>query len=168
MYVSLNAYTMIDSRESMLITSCQLLNCHFCEYWRSHRAEMLRANSTGFILFVTYASIVALTVKNQPAMREIRLRFLSWESPLEKGMATHFSILDWKISWTEEPGWLQSMSSQGVRHDWLTNTLFVTGSGRSPGEGNGNPLQHSRLGNPRDRGAWWIAVHGVAKESDMT
>ena len=39
--------------------------------------------------------------------------------------------------------------------------------GRSPGEGNGNPLQYSCLGNPIDRGAWWAAVHGVA-ESDMT
>ena len=38
------------------------------------------------------------------------------------------------------------------------------GSGRSPGEGNGNPLQYSCLGNPRDRGAWWAIVHGVTKE----
>ena len=42
------------------------------------------------------------------------------------------------------------------------------GSGRSPGERNGNPLQYSCLGNPMDRGAWWITVHGVTKESDMT
>ena len=101
-------------------------------------------------------------------MQEIRVRFLGWESPLEKGMTTHFSILDWKISWTEEPGRLQSLSSQEVRYDRMTNTLFVTGSGRSPGEGNGNPLQYSCLGNPMDREAWWIAVHGVAKEWDMT
>ena len=40
--------------------------------------------------------------------------------------------------------------------------------GRSPGEGNGNPLQHSCLGNPMDRGAWLATVHGVAKESDTT
>jgi len=39
----------------------------------------------------------------------------------------------------------------------------VSGSGRSPGEGNGNPLQYSYLGNPIDRGAWWATVHGVAK-----
>ena len=45
---------------------------------------------------------------------------------------------------------------------------MIPGSRRSPGEGNGNPLQHSCLGNPMDRGAWQAIVHGVATESDMT
>ena len=45
---------------------------------------------------------------------------------------------------------------------------LIPGSGRSPGEGNGNPLQFSCLGNPMDGGAWRATVHGVAKESDMT
>ena len=44
----------------------------------------------------------------------------------------------------------------------------VPGWGRSPGEGNGNPLKYSCLGNPMDRGAWWATVHGVAKELDTT
>ena len=44
---------------------------------------------------------------------------------------------------------------------------LISGSGRSPGEGNGNPLLYSCLGNPMDRGAWWATVHGVTKESDM-
>ena len=44
----------------------------------------------------------------------------------------------------------------------------IPGLGRSPGEGNGNPLQNSCLGNPMDKGAWWATVHGVTKESDMT
>ena len=44
----------------------------------------------------------------------------------------------------------------------------IPGSGRSPGEGNGDPLQYSCLENPMDRGAWWATVHGVSKESDMT
>ena len=44
----------------------------------------------------------------------------------------------------------------------------ISGSGRSPGEGNGNPLQYACLGNPMDRGAWQTTVHGVAKESDTT
>ena len=45
---------------------------------------------------------------------------------------------------------------------------LIPGSGRSPGEGNGNPLQHSCLGNPMGRGAWQVTVHGVTKESDMS
>ena len=44
----------------------------------------------------------------------------------------------------------------------------IPGLGRSPGEGNGNPLQYSYLGNPMDIGEWWAIVHGVVKESDMT
>ena len=44
----------------------------------------------------------------------------------------------------------------------------IPGSGRSPGEGNGNPLQYSCLENPMDRGAWWATVYGASKESDMT
>ena len=51
-------------------------------------------------------------VKNLPAIQETRLQFLDQEDPLEKGMATHFSILAWKIPWTEEPGGLQSMGLQ--------------------------------------------------------
>ena len=56
-------------------------------------------------------------VKNLPAVQETRLRFLDGEDPLEKEMATHFSILAWRIAWTEEPGRLQSMGSQRVGHD---------------------------------------------------
>ena len=55
-------------------------------------------------------------------MQETRLRSLGWEDPLEKEMATHSSILAWKISWTKEPGRLQSMGSQRVGYDWATNT----------------------------------------------
>ena len=47
------------------------------------------------------------------------------------------------------------------------DVVLIPGSGRSPEEGNGNPLQYSCLGNPTDRGVWWATVHGVA-ESDMT
>lgn len=45
---------------------------------------------------------------------------------------------------------------------------WIPGSGRSPGEGNNNPLQHSSLGNPMDRGSWWAIVHGISKMLDMT
>ena len=56
-------------------------------------------------------------VKHLLAMQDTRLRFLSWEDPLEKEMAIHSSTLAWKIPWTEEPGRLQSMGSQRVGHD---------------------------------------------------
>ena len=63
------------------------------------------------------ASLVAQLVKNLPAVQETQVRSLGWEDPLEKEMATHSSILAWKISWTEGPGGLQSMGSQRVGHD---------------------------------------------------
>ena len=56
-------------------------------------------------------------VKHLPTMQETRVRSLGGEDPLEKEMATHFSILAWRIPWTEEPARLQSMGSQRVRHD---------------------------------------------------
>ena len=67
------------------------------------------------------ASLVAQMVKHMPAMQETCVQFLGWEDPLEKEMATHSSTLAWKIPWTEEPGRLQSMGSQSVRHDWVTS-----------------------------------------------
>ena len=56
-------------------------------------------------------------VKHLPAMQETQVRSLGWEDPLEKEMATHSSILAWKIPWTEEPGRLQFMDLQRVGHD---------------------------------------------------
>ena len=60
-------------------------------------------------------------VKHLPAMWETQVQSLGWEAPLEKEMATHSSTLAWKIPWTEEPGGLQSMGSQRVRHDRATS-----------------------------------------------
>ena len=73
-------------------------------------------------------------------MQETWVRSLGWDDPLEKGKATHSSILTWQI-----PG------LQRIRH----NFHF--------GKGNGNPLQYSCLENPMDGGAWWATDHGVAK-----
>ena len=90
-------------------------------------------------------------------------------------MATHSSVLAWRIPGTGEPGGLPAMGSHRVGHDWsdlaaATKTAqmvrqwsaynagdpgSIPGLGRSPGEGNGNLLQYSCLGNPIDRGAWW-------------
>ena len=61
--------------------------------------------------------MVALTVKNLPAVWEPQVLSLGWEDPLEERMATHSSILAWRIPWTEEPGGLPSMGSQRVGHD---------------------------------------------------
>ena len=67
--------------------------------------------------YLNRAFLVAQMVKYLPAMQETQVQPLGWEDPLEKGMATHSSILVWRIPWAEEPGRLQSMGSQKVRHD---------------------------------------------------
>ena len=76
----------------------------------------------------------------------------------EKAMAPHSSTLAWKIPWTEEPGRLQSMPESDT-----TERLPFHFSLSCIGEGNGNPLHCSCLENPRDGGAWWAAVYGVAQ-----
>ena len=60
---------------------------------------------------------MAQTVKNLPAMQESWIRSLAQKDPLEKDMTAHSNLLTWGITWTEEPGGLQSMGSQRVRHD---------------------------------------------------
>ena len=85
---------------------------------------------------------------------------------LEKEMAIHSSVLAWRIPGTGETGGLPSMGSHRVGHNWsdLAASKYR--------EGNGTPLQYSCLEDPMDRGAWWAAVHGVAKSqtwlSDFT
>ena len=71
-------------------------------------------------------------------------------------MAPHSSTLAWQIPWMEEPGRLQSMEALGVRNDGATSLSRVE-------QGNGSPLQCSCLENPRDGGAWWAAISGVAQ-----
>ena len=123
-------------------------------------------------------SLVTQTVKHLSTMWETRVWSLGWEDPLEKEKANHSSTIAWKIPWTEEPGRLQSMGSQRVRHDWAI-LLYITfpcdsageestcnvgdlgsipGLGRSPGEGKGYALQYSGLENSVD----WT-VHGITK-----
>ena len=70
-----------------------------------------------YICSVLRAFLVAQLVKNMTAIQETPVQFLGREDPLEKGMATHSSILAWSIPWTEEPGGLQSMGLQRVGHD---------------------------------------------------
>ena len=79
---------------------------------------------------------------------------------MEKAMATHSSTLAWKIPWMEEPGGLQSMGSLRVGHDWATSlSLFTFMHWRRKWQ----PLQCSCLENPRNGGAWWAAIYGVAQ-----
>ena len=79
-------------------------------------------------------------------------------------MAPHSSTLAWKIPWAEEPGGLRSMGSRRVGHEKLHFHFSLS----CIGEGNGNPLQCSCLEKPRDGGAWWAAVYGVADTTDTT
>ena len=72
---------------------------------------------------IYWASLVAQMVKRLPAMRETQIGSLVWEDTLEKDMATHSSTLAWKISWTKEPGRLQSMGSQRIGHIFSRDLL---------------------------------------------
>ena len=86
------------------------MGCRLCSHTESDTNERLSSSSSR-------ASLVAQIVKNLPAMQETQVRSGGLEDPLKKGMATHSSILAWRISWTKEPGGLQSMGSQRVGHD---------------------------------------------------
>ena len=91
---------------------------------------MFKKNITSTIKYATARilrgqSLVAQMVKNLPAVQETRVQSLVRDDPLEKGMATHSSVLAWRTPWTEEPGGLQSMGSRRVRHNSVTNTSFL-------------------------------------------
>ena len=91
-----------------------------------HRVGHDRSDLATAAAELNRASLVAQMVKNLPARRETWIRSLTQEDPLEKEMATHSSILAWRIPWTEEPGGLQSMGSQRVGYEWATNTELNT------------------------------------------
>ena len=74
-------------------------------------------NKTNIYKYIHTHNKMAQIVKNLSAMQETGLQSLDWKDPLEKEMATHSGILGWRIPWTVEPGGLQSMGSQRVRHD---------------------------------------------------
>ena len=76
------------------------------------------------IVYFSWASLVAQMVKHLPAVQQTWVRFLGWEDLLQKGMATHSSILAWRIPWTEEPGGLQSMD--GIAKSLRDTTEQVT------------------------------------------
>ena len=76
----------------------------------------------GYPLQYSWASLVPQLVNNLPVMQKTWIWSLGWEDPLEKGKATHSSVLPWRIPWT-----VQSMGSEGVRHDWATFTFTFSG-----------------------------------------
>ena len=81
-----------------------------------------------YLLDLYFYTLVAQRLKRMPAMWETWVWSLGWEDSLEKEMATHSSILAWRIPWTEEPGGLQSMGLQRVGHNWvtsLTHSLYI-------------------------------------------
>ena len=75
--------------------------------------------------------LVAKTVKNLPSMEETWVQSLGWEDPLEKGMATHWSILAWRIPWTEKPGGRQFMGFMGLFTVHVNKELDMTNHGKS-------------------------------------
>ena len=94
------------------------------------------------------------------SMGSLRVRH-DWATSLSctgEGNGTHSSVLAWRIPGTGEPGGLRSLGPRRVGHDWSTSLSLSC-----IGEGNGNPLQCSCLENPRDGGAWWASVCGVAQ-----
>ena len=115
------------------------------------------------------------------------VRSFGQKDPLEEGMATHSSVLAWRIPWTEEPGIgsqsrtvLKRPNTHPIYASWASQVVLmvknsptnavhirdvgsILWSGRSPGGGHSNPLQYSCLENPMDRGAWRATVHGVTK-----
>ena len=97
----------------------------FYELWLCSQksSSMLFLVCFSVLLWENWASLVAQSVKNLPAVQETPVWSLGREDPLEKEMATHASILVWRISWTQEPGGLQSMESKRAGHDWATHTL---------------------------------------------
>ena len=85
-------------------------------FWESIYSDLL-LNFNWIVRCLIWASLVAQSVKNLPAMQETWVQSLVWEYPLEKEMATHSSILAWRIPGTGEPGGLPSMGSHRVGHD---------------------------------------------------
>ena len=128
---------------------------------------------------------MAQLVKNPPAMQETRVRSLGWEDPLEKGKGyllqysglensrdcivhgvtksqTQLSDFHFHNSAEGLPRWPSGKNLPANERDEGDPSL-IPGWGRSPGGGNGNPLQYSCLENPKERGAWWATFHRIAK-----
>ena len=104
----------------------ELIFCISSAWYRTWHMEGEKVLSkcllTVFLKTVFSILVFGVLIKNLLAMQKTLVWSLGWEDPLENGMATHSSILAWRIAWTEEPGGLESLGSQRVGHDWATNT----------------------------------------------
>ena len=124
-YQSSTAYIIQEYTFTLCLSNCYLgfLGAGLGVGWvLAHAAEL--SILPDYILgkwLVVGAPLVAQMVKNALAMQETQVPSLGRKDPLEKEIATHSSILAWRIPWTEEPGGPQSMGSQRARHDWATN-----------------------------------------------
>ena len=128
------------------------------EYWNG---MPLQPAGTSQIRDPTLFSCIGRQSPYRLATREILIYLVQCNvKALEKAMALHSSTLAWKIPWREEPSRLQSMGS--LESD-MTERLHFHFSFSCIGERNGNPLQCPCLENPRDSGAWWAVVSGVAQ-----
>ena len=125
---SMNVLILMNSNSPTFFIGCLCLRCHILEtmayfqYQASQRFTPMVSSKRVFFFFNSFfpyfeTSLVAQTLKCLSTMRETWVQSLGREDPLEKGMAIHSSTIAWKIPWTEEPGRLQSMGSQRVRHD---------------------------------------------------
>ena len=113
------------------------------------------------------ASLVAQGVENPPALRKNWVQSLGWEDPLEEGMATHSGILAWKIPRAEEPGGLQSMALQRIRHDWVTKHSMACD--RHIMQGIQNLSQLEALGKKNDsKRKLWSKLEANKKECKVT
>ena len=128
---------LVTKQQQQFITESQISGCCDSKFsvplpsWYSramggeHNSFPFRFVSVPYLSFPDL-SVATLYSKNLPAMWETWVQSLGWENSLEEGMATHSSILAWRIPLIEEPGGLQSMGSQRVRHNWATkhSTLY--------------------------------------------
>ena len=137
------------------------LRMRWPKYWSFSFSISTSSEHPGLISFrMDWLDLLADSQESSPTPQFKSINSSALSCLPEKAMAPHSSTLAGKIPWMEEPGRLQSMGSLRVGH---TEQLHFHFSLSCTGEGNGNPLQCSCLENPRDGGAWWAAVCGVAQ-----
>ena len=163
---------LLSKRLSRVFSSTTVQKCRFFGARWGYKNFCISRVTETLLYLVTAAQVLNWTtsallasavwaVRTTPGRESDLQKCLKWDQITEKAMAPNSSTLAWKIPRTEEPAGLQSKGSLRVGHDPVTSYFHFPLS--CIGEGNGNPLQCSCLENPRDGGAWWAAVYGVAQ-----